>query len=85
MPDTTALKLININIVSIQVEVAECKMNIVQEMHTVEKGCTNTDADSKIKQGTNSQTKQDNANKITNYFFLITRCRGRLKKKITLN
>ena len=57
MPDTAALKLININVDSIQVEVAECKTNtcdmresnIKQEMHVVEKGCTNTDADSKIK------------------------------------
>ena len=42
MPDTAALKLININIDSIQVEVVECKTNIVQEMHEVEKGCANT-------------------------------------------
>ena len=68
-----ALKLINVNVV----EVAECKTNtgntrksnIEQEMQAVEKGCTNTDADSKIKQGTNSQSGQDNANKITNSFF----------------
>ena len=46
MPDTAALKLINININSIQAEVAECKTNIVQEMHMVGKGYTNTDADS---------------------------------------
>ena len=30
MPDTAALKLININIDSIQVEVVECKTNIEQ-------------------------------------------------------
>ena len=53
MPDTAALKLININVDSIQTEVAEgktntCNMresNIKQETHMVEKGCTNTDAD----------------------------------------
>ena len=58
MPDTEALKLINVNIDSIQVEAAECKTNTgdmressrTQEMHVVEKGCTNTDVDSKIKQ-----------------------------------
>ena len=66
MPDTAALKLININVDSIQVEVAECKTNIVQETHVVEKGCTNIDADSKLKQGTIGQTGQDNSNKITN-------------------
>ena len=73
MPDTATLKVINANVDSIQVEVAECKiktgdmreLNIEQETHTVEKGCTNTDADSKIKQGTNGQSGQDNANKIT--------------------
>ena len=43
----------------------------------VEKGCTNTDADSKIKQGANGQTGQDNANKITNYFFSSPKCKGR--------
>ena len=61
MPDTAALKLINVNIDSIQAEVAECKTNtgdmresnIEQEMHVGEKSCANTDADSKIKQGTN--------------------------------
>ena len=40
MPDTTTLKLIYINIDSIQTEVAECKTGIVQEMHAVEKGYT---------------------------------------------
>ena len=53
MLDTATLKLININIDSIQVEVAECKTktrdmresNIEQEMHVGEKGCANTDAD----------------------------------------
>ena len=52
MPDTAAIKLININIDSIQAEVAECKINKgdaresnrTQEMHVVEKGCANTDA-----------------------------------------
>ena len=53
MPDTAGLKLININIDSIQAEVAECKTNsgntresnIIQEIHVVEKGCANMDAD----------------------------------------
>ena len=56
MPETAALKLININTDSIQAEVLECKTNIEQEMHAVEKGCANTDADLKPKQGTNGQT-----------------------------
>ena len=53
MQDTAALQLINVNIDSIQAGVAECKANTgdtresnsEQEMHAVEKGCTNTDAD----------------------------------------
>ena len=63
MPDIAALKLININIDSIQMEMAECKINIEQEMHVREKDCATTDADSKIKQGANSQNGQNNANK----------------------
>ena len=69
MPDTAALKLININIESIQVEMPECKTNIEQETHVGEKGCANTDADSKTKQGANGQNGQDSANKSINYFF----------------
>ena len=76
MPDTAALKLINVNINSIQDEVAECKTNtgdvrksnITQEMHVGEKGCANTDADSKSKHSANSQNDQDNAYKVTSYF-----------------
>ena len=67
MPDTAALKLININIDSIHTEVVECKGNIEQEMHMVEKGCANTDL--KTKQGVNGQNGQNNANKTINYFF----------------
>ena len=41
MPVIAALNIINLNIDSVQVEVAECKINIGQEMQTVLKGCTN--------------------------------------------
>ena len=47
----------------------EYKTNIEQEIHVAERACTNTDADSKIKQGTNSQNDQNNASKSINYFF----------------
>ena len=40
---------------------AECKTNIEQETHAGEKGCANMDADSKTKQGANSQNGQNNA------------------------
>ena len=70
LPDTAALKLINLNIDSIQVKVAECKTNTKQEMHMVAKGCTYMDADSKTTPGANGQNGQNNANKSINYFFL---------------
>ena len=69
MPDIAALKLININIDSIQAETAEYKTKTEQEMHTGKEGCANTDADSKTKQGTNGQNSQNNVNKPINYFF----------------
>ena len=81
MPDTAALKLINVNIDSIQAEVAESKTNIEQETHAVEESCANMDTESKTKQGANGQGSQNNANKTTNYFFCITKCRSRSKKK----
>ena len=76
LPEEASLELINVNIDSIQAEVAECKTNtgdmrksnIMQEMHMVEKGCANTDVNSKIKHSANGQSNQDTANKVTNYF-----------------
>ena len=58
MPDTAALKLININIDSIQADIVECKTNIEQETHVMEKGCANMDAELKNK-----------CNQNINYFF----------------
>ena len=69
MPDTAALKIINLNIDSIQVEVAECKTNTEQETHMVAKACTNMDAGIKTKQDDSSQNGQSNTNKLINYFF----------------
>ena len=69
MPDTAALKIIILNIDSIQVEVAECKTNTKWEMHVVAKACTNTDRGVKTKQDANDQNSQSNANKSINYLF----------------
>ena len=77
MPDTAALKLINLNIDSIQAEIVECKTNTKQEMHTVAKGCTYTNANSKTTQGANCQSSQNNANKSIILLFLIIKCRCR--------
>ena len=69
MPDTAALKIINLNIESIQVEVAECKSNMEQETHTVSKGCTNMDTGVNTQGDANSQNNQNNMNK--SIIFLI--------------
>ena len=69
LPDTAALKLINLNIDSIQAEVAECKTNTKLETHMVAKGCTYMNVDFKNTQGTNGQNSQNNASKSINYFF----------------
>ena len=91
MADTATLKLINISIDSIQAEIAECKTNsgnvsesdITQEMHVVEKGCTNTDADSKIKHSVNGQNYNDNVNTI-NYFLSSPNVEADKRKSIEL-
>ena len=42
IPDMAALNIINLNIESVQAEVAECKTNIGQQMQIVSEVCTNT-------------------------------------------
>ena len=84
MPDTAALKLINVNIDSLQAEVAECKTNIEQETHMVEESCANMDRESKMKQGTNGQDGQNNVNKATNYSFSSPNIEADKRKGIEL-
>ena len=92
MPDTAALKLINVNIDSIQAEAAECKTNTgnvresnrTQEMHVVEKGCTNMDADSKIKHSINGQNYKDNVNRVTNFFLSSPNVEADKRKSIEM-
>ena len=81
MPDTAALKLINLNIDSIHAEVAECKTNTEQEMYVVMKGCTYTDADSKTTQGANGQNSKNNAKKSISYLFSSSNVDADKKKK----
>ena len=69
MPDATSLNIININIDSIQAEMAEYKTNTGQEMQTVSEGCTNMGADAITKQDANGQKDQKTRNKPINYFF----------------
>ena len=72
IPDTAALNIINLNIDSIQAEIASCKTNREQEMHAMAEGCTNTDEGEINKQDTNGQNDQNisnNSNNSVNYFF----------------
>ena len=74
MPDIEALNIINLNIDSIQVEVASCKTNREQEMHPMAEGCTNTDAKEINKQGDNGQNDQNilnNSNNSVNLFLFL--------------
>ena len=69
MPDATSLYIVNINIDSIQAEIAECKTSNKQEMQSGTKSYTNMDVDIINKQDTNSHKDQKSANKLINYFF----------------
>ena len=69
MPDTAVLNIINLNIVSIQAEIAEYKTNRGQETHAVAEGCTNMDAGVITKQDANGQNNQHKSNKSINYFY----------------
>ena len=72
MPDTAALNIINLNIDSLQAEIASCKTNREQEMQAMAEGCTNTDTGEINKHDANSQNDQNisnNSNNSVNYFF----------------
>ena len=66
MPDIAALKILNLNIDSIQVEVGSYKINREQETHKVTEGCTNINTIAVIKQTANGQIQ---SSKLINYFY----------------
>ena len=66
MPDIAALKMLNLNIDSIQAEIGSCKTNREQETHKVTEGCTNINTVGVIKQTANGQIQ---SNKLINYFY----------------
>ena len=68
MPDTAVLNIINLNIDSIQAEIAKCKTNKGQEINAVVEGCTNRHTGVINKQDANGQNDQNNSNKSINYF-----------------
>ena len=88
MPDTAALKIININVDSIQAVKEECNTNIgdtkesntTKEAHVV-KSCTNMDADSKVNINVNGHDDNTNVNTLTNYFLSAPNDRSRQKEK----
>ena len=77
MPDSEVLKIININIDSIQAAEEECNTNIgnteepniTQKVPVAEKSCTNMKADSKVDNNINGHNANTNVNSLTNYFF----------------
>ena len=77
MLDTAALKIININIDSIQAVAEECntntgdtgELNTTKEVPVVEKSCTNMTADSKVNNNINGHNTNTNVNSLINYFF----------------
>ena len=92
MPDTAALKIININIDSIQAEEEKCNTNIgnagksnrTQEEHVGEKACTNMKADSNVDTNINSYIANTNLNSLTNYFFSSPNVEADRRKSIKL-
>ena len=66
MPDIAALKILNLNVDSIQAEVGSCKTDREQETHKVTEDCTNINTVGVIKQTANSQIQ---SNKLINYFY----------------
>ena len=55
MPDMAVLNIHNLNIDSIQAQVANCRTNREQETHRVVEDCTNTNTAEIIKQKSNSR------------------------------
>ena len=92
IPDTAALKIIDINIDSIQAEKEECNANIgdaresntTQEVCMVEMSCINMDAGSKVNNKVNSHSDNTNPNTITNNFLSSPNVEADKRKSIKL-
>ena len=68
MPDATSLNIVNKNIDSMQVEIAECKTNTRQEMQSVAECYTNMDIDAINKQEANlKKTKRPTSQLIISF------------------
>ena len=92
MLDTAALKIININIDSIQAAKEECNNNIcdagesnkTQDVPVGEKSCTNMKADSKVNKNINGHIANTNVNSLTNYFLSSPNVEADKRKSIEL-
>ena len=86
MQDTAALKIININIDSIQAAEEECNTNIgdAQESYTTQKAPVVEKADSKVNNNINSHNANTNANSLTHYFFSLPNVEVDKRKSIKL-
>ena len=90
--DTAALKIININIDSIQAAEEECNTNIgdaeesntTQEVPVVEKSYKNMKADSNVDNNINGHNASTNINSLTNYFFPLPNVEADKRKSIEL-
>ena len=94
-PDTAALKIINVNIDSIEaasIWKENCNPNIEdakksdtrQEAHVVEESCTNTDEDLKIANNDNGPSNNTSINTLTNYFLSSSNIEVDKRKSIEL-
>ena len=90
IPGTAALQIININIDSIQAMNEMCNTNIYkesnsnQDVHGVEKSCTNTEVDLKVDNNANSHYNSTNVNTLTSYFLSPPNVEADKRKNIEL-
>ena len=95
MPDTAALKIININIDSIEAASTwkeECNTNISnakelntrQDAHVAKKSCTNMNEDLKVANNANRSSSNTNINTLTNYFLSYPNIEVGKRKSIEL-
>ena len=92
MPDTAALKIINVNVDSIQAAEEEGNTNVgdakepntTQEAHVGEKSCINMDADSKADNNVNGHNDNTNVDTLANYFLSSPNVGAEKSKSIEL-
>ena len=92
MPDTAALKIININIDSIQAAEEKSntnsgdagESNTTKQVPVAEKSCTNMKADSKVNNNIKGHNINTNVNSLTNYFFSSPNIEAEKRKSIEL-